>query len=60
MQIVEIRAGTEMKPTESIFVPQPIVPLDLSVKVRSWELTFYPQSYIRGRLGVTRLAKARM
>src|SRR5271165_658581 len=28
-------------------VPQPIMPLDLPVKVRSWELTVYPRSYIR-------------
>ena len=28
-------------------VPQPIMPLDLPVKVRSWELTVYPRSHIR-------------
>ena len=38
---------------------QPIMPLDLPVKVRSWELTVYPRSYIRRWLGVTRPAKAR-
>ncbi len=26
---------------------QPIMPLDLPVKVRSWELTVYPRSHIR-------------
>ena len=26
---------------------QPIMPLDLPVKVRPWELTVYPRSYIR-------------
>jgi hypothetical protein len=40
-------------------VLQPIMPLDLPVKVRSWELTVYPRSYIRRWLGVTRPAKAR-
>ncbi len=38
-------------------VLQPIMPLDLPVKVRSWELTVYPRSHIRRRFGVTRLAK---
>ena len=38
---------------------QPIMPLDLPVKVRSWELTVYPRSYIRRWPGVTRPAKAR-
>jgi hypothetical protein len=28
-------------------VLQPIMPLDLPVKVRSWELTVYPRSHIR-------------
>jgi phosphate transport system protein len=28
-------------------VPQPIMPLDLPVKVRPWELTVYPRSHIR-------------
>ena len=41
-------------------VLQPIMPLDLPVKVRSWELTVYPRSHIRRWLGVTRPAKARM
>ncbi len=40
-------------------VLQPIMPLDLPVKVRSWELTVYPRSDIRRWLGVTRPAKAR-
>ncbi len=40
-------------------VPQPIMPLDLPVKVRSWELTVYPRSYIRRWLGATRTAQAR-
>ena len=39
--------------------PQPIMPLDLPVKVRSWELTVYPRSHIRRWFGVTRPAKAR-
>ena len=38
---------------------QPIMPLDLPVKVRSWELTVYPRSYIRRWPGVTRPAQAR-
>ena len=42
------------------FVLQPIMPFDLPVKVRSWELTVYPRSHIRRWLGVTRSAKARM
>ncbi len=41
-------------------VLQPIMPLDLPVKVRSWELTVYPRSHIRRWLGVTRPAQARM
>jgi hypothetical protein len=41
-------------------VLQPIMPLDLPVKVRSWELTVYPRSHIRRWLGATRSAKARM
>ena len=41
-------------------VLQPIMPLDLPVKVRSWELTVYPRSHIRRWFGVTRPAKARM
>src|SRR5271157_1942690 len=41
-------------------VLQPIMPLDLPVKVRSWELTVYPHSHIRRWLGVTRPAQARM
>jgi hypothetical protein len=41
-------------------VLQPIMPLDLPVKVRSWELTVYPRSHIRRWLGATRPAKARM
>ena len=41
-------------------VLQPIMPLDLPVKVRSWELTVYPRSHIRRRFGVTRPAQARM
>ena len=41
-------------------VLQPIMPLDSPVKVRSWELTVYPRSYIRRWLGVTRPAQARM
>ena len=28
-------------------VLQPIMPLDLPVKVRPWELTVYPRSHIR-------------
>ncbi len=32
-------------------VLQPIMPLDLPVKVRSWELTVYPRSHIRRWLG---------
>jgi len=39
---------------------QPIMPLDLPVKVRLWELTVYPRSHIRRWLGVTRPAQARM
>ena len=45
---------------ESCLVLQPIMPLDLPVKVRSWELTVCPRSYIRRWLGVTRPAQARM
>ena len=41
-------------------VLQPIMPLDLPVKVRSWELTVYPRSHIRRWFGVTRPAQARM
>ena len=41
-------------------VLQPIMPLDLPVKVLSWELTVYPRSHIRRWLGATRPAKARM
>src|SRR5271157_819668 len=33
------------------------MPLDLPVKVRSWELTVYPRSHIRRWFGVTRPAK---
>jgi hypothetical protein len=60
--------STSCKPTSgpsregfavSSFVPKPIIPLNLPVKVRSWELTVYPRSYIRRRLGATRPAKAR-
>ena len=47
-------------PKKSHFALQPIMPLDLPVKVRSWELTVYPRSHIRRWLGVTRPAKARM
>src|SRR5271157_3870283 len=36
---------------------QPIMPLDLPVKVRSWELTVYPRSHIRRWFGVTRPAQ---
>ena len=32
---------------QSALVLQPIMPLDLPVKVRSWELTVYPRSHIR-------------
>ena len=39
-------------------VLQPIMPLDLPVKVRSWKLTVYPRSDTRRWLGVTRPAKA--
>src|SRR5208282_6336036 len=39
---------------------QPIMPLDLLAKVRSWELTVYPRSHIRRWFGVTRPAQARM
>ena len=41
-------------------VPQPIMPLDLPVKVRPWELTVYPRSHIRRWFGVTRPAQAWM
>ena len=41
-------------------VLQPIMPLDLPVKVRPWELTVYPRSHIRRRLRVTSSAQARM
>ena len=34
-------------------VLQPIMPLDLPVKVRSWELTVYPRSHIRRCFKVT-------
>ena len=34
-------------------VLQPIMPLDLPVKVRSWELTIYPRSHIRRCFKVT-------
>jgi hypothetical protein len=44
----------------SAFVPQPIMPLDLPVKVRSWELTVCPRSHIRRWLRVTWPAQARM
>ena len=37
-------AGLE---TGTQLVLQPIMPLDLPVKVRSWELTVYPRSHIR-------------
>ena len=39
--------------TAAMPVLQPIMPLDLPVKVRSWELTVYPRSYIRRRSRVT-------
>ena len=32
---------------EPLGVLQPIMPLDLPVKVRPWELTVYPRSHIR-------------
>ena len=48
-----LQTGTQL-------VLQPIMPLDLPVKVRSWELTVYPRSHIRRWLGVTRSAQARM
>ena len=51
---------TEPPRHTSTLTLQPIMPLDLPVKVRSWELTVYPRSYIRRWLGVTRPAKARM
>jgi hypothetical protein len=54
------RIPSRMTGAVSDFVPQPIMPLDLPVKVRSWELTVYPRSHIRRRRGVTRPAKARM
>ena len=38
-------------------VVQPIMPSDLPVKVRPWELTVYPRSHIRRRFGVTRPCK---
>ena len=39
---------------------QPIMLLDLPVKVRSWEMTVYPRSHIRRWFGVTRPAQARI
>ena len=51
--------GSDRATLGSDRVLQPIMPLDLPVKVRSWELTVYPRSYIRRWLGVTRPAKAR-
>jgi autotransporter-associated beta strand protein len=39
---------------------QPIMPLDLPVRVRPWELTVYPRSHIRRRLRATWSAQARM
>jgi hypothetical protein len=40
-------------------VLQPIMPLDLPVKVRPWKLTVDPRSYIRRWLRATRSAQAR-
>jgi hypothetical protein len=37
---MNVETGTQL-------VLQPIMPLDLPVKVRSWELTVYPRSHIR-------------
>ena len=39
--------GTPVGGMGSDRVLQPIMPLDLPVKVRSWELTVYPRSHIR-------------
>ena len=44
MCLVLQRHGLE---TGTQLVLQPIMPLDLPVKVRSWELTVYPRSHIR-------------
>ena len=52
------RAGA--RDYEAFLGLQPIMPLDLPVKVRSWELTVYPRSHIRRWFGVTRPAQARM
>ena len=45
--------GTEIRNKGSGVVLQPIMPLDLPVKVRSWELTVYPRSHIRRWFRVT-------
>jgi len=39
------RRDTSSKGSDPVL--QPIMPLDLPVKVRSWELTVYPRSHIR-------------
>jgi len=54
-----IRAGASgpLGWTGSDPVPQPIMPLELPVEVRSWELTVYPRSHDSGRPG---LVQARM
>src|SRR5271157_721509 len=57
---LDLAARLEAHPQVTRVVPQPIMPLDLPVKVRPWELTVYPRSHIRRWLGVTRPAKARM
>ncbi len=38
-------AGMEIRGKSGVL--QPIMPLDLPVKVRPWELTVYPRSHIR-------------
>ena len=40
-------AGNPVSGTGKSGVLQPIMPLDLPVKVRPWELTVYPRSHIR-------------
>ena len=50
----------ELRGARSDLGPQPIMPLNLPVKVRSWELTVCPRSHIRRWFGVTRPAQARM
>ena len=56
---VHFRRADVRESTGSGPVLQPIMQLDLPVKVRPWELTVYPRSYIRRRFGATRPAKAR-